>query len=191
MSKTGLTEWGTTLRLKDLSASRTHKFKIEPAPEQLHALAEELGIDAVRKVRFTGELRPLGQQDWHLVGEIGATVTQPCVTTLQPVVTRIDDPVERKYLSDFKELDAELIEDGETEIEMPEDDTSEALPATLTLSEVAIEALVLALPDYPRAPDATLERTQFTETGKEALTDDDVKPFAGLKALRDKLEKGD
>ncbi len=177
MSKTGLTEWGASLRLSDLSASRTHKFNIEPAAGQLQALADDLGIEAIRKVRFSGELRPLGQSDWRLVGEIGATVTQPCVATLQPVVTRIDEPVERNYLANFKELDAELTEDGETEIEMPEDDSSEALPAALILSDVAHEALLLALPPYPRAKDAELERTQFTEGGKEALTDDDVKPL--------------
>jgi hypothetical protein len=40
---------------------------------------------------------------------------------------------------------------------MPEDDTTEALPERLDLSAVMAEALALALPDYPRAPDAEME----------------------------------
>ena len=34
-------------------------------------------------------------------------------------------------------------------------------------------------------PGATLETHAFTEPGKTPMSDDDVKPFAALKALRD------
>jgi uncharacterized metal-binding protein YceD (DUF177 family) len=56
----------------------------------------------------------------------------------------------RRYLADWQEPAAE-------EAEMPEDDTTEALPDRLDLSAVMAEALALALPDYPRAPDAEME----------------------------------
>ena len=118
---------------------------------------------------------------------MGASVVQPCVATLAPVTTRLDVPVERSYLS---ELEDNFDEGGEEE--MPEDDTVEPLPSELLLSLVAEEALALAAPDYPRAEGADLDVTRFTEPGKEAMSDEDAKPFAALKALRDKLEnKGD
>ena len=51
------------------------------------------------------------------------------------------------------------------------------------------EALALALPDYPRAPDATLENAQVTEPGIAPMSDEDARPFAALAGLRDKLQK--
>ena len=49
------------------------------------------------------------------------------------------------------------------------------------------EALSLAIPLYPRAEDATLGEAVFTEPGKQAMTDEDAKPFAGLASLRESL----
>ncbi len=51
------------------------------------------------------------------------------------------------------------------------------------------EALTLALPLYPRADGADLGEPVFTEPGKRPLTDEDARPFAGLKDLRDRLKK--
>jgi uncharacterized metal-binding protein YceD (DUF177 family) len=72
---------------------------------------------------------------------------------------------------------------------MPEDDTAEPLPAVIDLEEVLIEALALALPDYPKAPDAKLEQTVFAPDGKTPISDEETKPFAALAALKDKLGK--
>jgi len=49
------------------------------------------------------------------------------------------------------------------------------------------EALVLALPAFPRAPDAAPGDASVTEPGTAPMTDDAARPFAGLEALRDKL----
>jgi len=125
---------------------------------------------------------PIGQKDWALTAKLGATVVQDCVVTLEPVTTRIDEDVHRQYIADFVVSDA-------AEVEMDEDDTIEELPSTLDLVAVMIEALSLALPAFPRAPDASLDDAQFTEPGQAPMTDEDAKPFAGLGALRDALEK--
>lgn len=180
----GLKNWNTPLRVSDLGAGRAHAFVLEASSDEATALAEALGILGIKKLRASGDIRPLGKRDWELVGTLGATVTQACVVTLAPVSTRIDTPFVRRYLADW---DEEFT--PESEVEMPEDDTAEPLPATLTLSDVVAEALSLALPDYPRADGAELGAAQFTEAGKDALTDETVKPFASLAALRDKLAK--
>ena len=75
------------------------------------------------------------------------------------------------------------------EVEMPEDDSIEPLPATLDLGAVMIEALSLALPTFPRAAGAELGQVLATRAGIAPMTDEDAKPFAGLGALRDKLAK--
>lgn len=171
----------TTLRLADLPQTGPTPFSVEPDAEARRRIAEALGIDEVRKLRFTGTLAPEGRRDWRLDAELGATVVQPCVVTLAPVVTRIDTEVTRRYVADLAPP-----EPG-TEIEMPEDDTAEPLPHEVDLAAVMTEALALALPDYPRAPDAELGGARATPPGAEPLSDEDTKPFAGLAGLRDKL----
>ena len=116
---------------------------------------------------------------------LGATVEQSCVVTLEPVVTRIDQPVSRAAFV------AQMAADLEEETEMPEDDSQEQLEAEIDLVRVMTEALALALPDYPRRDDASLENTAFSAPGVTPLTDEDTKPFAGLAQLKDKLEKGE
>ncbi len=156
-------------------------FVIAPDAEARKALATELGVSAIRKLRFEGHVAPEGRRDWRLEGQLGATVVQPCIITLEPVVTRIDQKMIRRYLADWSEPAAD------TEVEMPEDDTTEQLGAVIDPLQVMIEALILAIPDYPRAEGAELGAVTAAEDGAEPLTDETRRPFAGL----DKLLKGD
>jgi uncharacterized metal-binding protein YceD (DUF177 family) len=186
-SKTaGLTTWATSVRLGDLSDSRVHTFELVPTAEQIKELRGEMDLISLKKMRFTGTLSPVSKRDWHLEAKLGATVSQPCVTTLVPVTTRIDDEISRLYTTNYKDP---TLADAEDEIEVPSDDTVEPLPVEIILSDIAAEALAIAMPDYPRAAGAELEITQFAQDGTDAMTDEDTKPFASLKSLRDKLEK--
>ncbi|HBS50734.1 MAG TPA: hypothetical protein DEA05_11935 [Rhodobacteraceae bacterium] len=169
-------------RIADLSQSAATAFDIAPARADMDAIAAELGLSGLRKLRFTGRIEAQGRRDWRLTGELGATVVQPCVVTLEPVTTRVDSPVVRQYLAEMPEPDA-------TEVEMPEDDTIEPLGSHIDPGAVMVEALTLALPLYPRADGADLGEAVFTEPGKRPLTDEDARPFAGLKDLRDRLKK--
>ena len=72
---------------------------------------------------------------------------------------------------------------------MPEDDTIEPLPAIIDVGQVMVESLALALPLYPRAPDAELGEVQVTEAGKTALRDEDLRPFANLAELMKRKEE--
>lgn len=180
-----MTAADSQVRIADLPTGRPSGFDLEPDAAVRAELAESLGLDALRKLRFRGEIAPEGPADWRLSGDLGATVVQSCVVTLAPVTTRIDVPVARLYLAEPPALP-----EG-AEVEMPEDDSQEPLPAVLDLQRVMAEALALAVPLYPRAPGAELGDAAFTEPGARPLTDADVKPFAGLAALRDKLAKPD
>lgn len=169
------------LRTADLSHRKDTRFNVAPLPETVQALRTELTVDALRKVSFRGVIQPVGSRNFRLRAEMGATVVQPCVVTLAPVSTRITADVERFYVSDMTPPEA-------VETEMPEDDTLEELPDEINLIDVLAEALSLNLPAYPRAADADSQEMVFTEPGKEAMRDQDVKPFAGLAALRDRLQ---
>jgi len=175
----------TILRVADLPQRKGHVFALTPDAETCADIVEALDLTGLRKVSFAGRLRAIGRDDWQLEGTLGATAVQPCVVTLAPVTTRIDGPVIRHFVRDWHEP----VESDE--VEMPEDDSTEPLPAEIDLIAVLSEALALALPDYPRAPDAELDQSTFAAKGITPMSDEDTKPFAGLAALKGKLEKPD
>lgn len=171
------------LKVARLSRAAPTPFDLAPDAAARAALAAELGLTKLPKLRFAGQVAPLPGGGWELSAELGATVVQPCGVTLAPVTTRIDEPVLRRYLPGLTEPEA-----GETEL--PEDVDAEPLGATIAPATVMAEALALALPPFPRAPGAELGEAVFTAPGTAPMRAEDAKPLAGLAALRDRL-KGD
>lgn len=168
-------------RVAELPQNAATAFDFSPDAEARARIAAELDLSALRKLRFTGKITAQGRRDWLLEGQLGATVVQPCVVTLEPVTTRIDTAVRRLYVAES------ALPEG-IEIEMPEDDNAEPLGPEIDAAAVMIEALELALPLYPRAEGAALGEAVFTEPGKQAMRDEDTRPFAGLASLRDALK---
>lgn len=173
----------TAYRISELSAGRPTTFELRPGKPQMERIADELGLEALRKLSFVGNITSEGKRDWRLDAKLGATVVQPCVVTLAPVTTRIDTPVERVFVTDMPDIKTT------DDVEMPEDDTLEPLGNVIDLTAVMTEALALALPDYPRSSEAQLTQTEFTPPDAEPIREEETKPFAGLAALKDKLDK--
>ena len=169
------------IKVADLSQAGPNRFELRPETSDLKAFAGDLGLDGLRKVSFSGEISTHGARDWLLTGHLGATVVQPCIVTLEPVTTRIETDVRRLFVADLPEPDGD-------DVEMPEDDSVEALGREIDLDLILAEALSLAIPQYPRAEGAELGKAVYTEPGKAALQDEDLKPFAGLAALKDKMD---
>jgi uncharacterized metal-binding protein YceD (DUF177 family) len=182
MSKTAPSK--TAFRVADLSQNASTTFEIIPDAATMAGLADVLDLTGLRKLRFVGEIAAHGAADWVLTGELGATVTQPCGVTLAPVTTRIDTNVRRLYLREFDLDDL-------PEAEMPENDEVERLGAWIDPEAVMVEALSLAVPDYPRAPGVELGEMVLSEPGVEPLTDEAIKPFASLADLKAKMEGGE
>jgi len=177
------------IRLGDLNARGTKAVSVTPDSAARAAVADALGITAVKKLTFSGALIPEGKSDWRLQADLGATVVQPCVVTLDPVTTRIDEPVVRRYLASLNAAPDPDTDPDDGEFEMPEDDTLEPLLATIDLGAVMLEALALALPQWPRAKGVESGPVQHTEPGRTPMTDEDARPFANLRAQLD--AKGD
>lgn len=182
-----MTKSRTKLIFAELATRGPTKFVFEPSGAELGALKAEFDLLDLGKLRLQGEIAPAGKSDWRLRAHLGATVTQTCVVTLEPVRTRLDEDVERFFTNDLPEVSIS------EETEMPEDDHIEPLPDILDLAALATEALALAIPQYPRSDGASLDEVNFTEPGKQAMRDEDTRPFAGLAGLRDQLsdKKGD
>tara|TARA_R110002094_G_scaffold133924_1_gene126315 strand:- start:1740 stop:2291 length:552 start_codon:yes stop_codon:yes gene_type:complete len=174
----------TALRVADLSQNVENAFALRPDAETAKNLAQILELSALRKLSFVGRIVSMGKTDWQIEARLGATVVQPCVVTLEPVTTRIDTNVVRRFIHDFSDPD-------EPEAEMPDDETSEPLGQWIDPAIVMQEALALAVPDYPRKDDAELGQLVYTKPGEAPMTDEDARPFAGLANLKDQLKKGD
>ncbi|MBD3802823.1 MAG: DUF177 domain-containing protein [Rhodobacteraceae bacterium] len=176
--------WSAPMRLADLPARKPTRFDIKADAPTRAAIAEWAGIVGIEDLGLKGELAPRGRSDWDLRATLTARVVQECVITLAPVTTDLREEVSRRYLAEMEIPKAE-------EVEMPEDDSAEPLPAVVDLAVVAIEALELALPLYPRAEGAEIEGAQVTEPGAQPITDDELKPFANLRDLLAKRDSGD
>ena len=174
------------IRLAELNHQRPTSFDITPDANQRKQLANELGFRALRKLRLSGKLTASGKKNWALNAKLGATVEQDCVVTLQPVITRLDCQVKRRFVP---ETDLVPIEDPLDEIEMNTDETLEPLPEEIDLLSVLAEALAIEAPDYPRAPGAALNETNFSQPGVTPMTDANAKPFSGLAKLQEKMQK--
>jgi uncharacterized metal-binding protein YceD (DUF177 family) len=172
------------LRTGGLSSRKPTQFNLAPDAAERGVIAALVGATHVAGLSFKGAVKPVGRADFVLEGTLRAKVTQACVVTLDPVVTEIEQTVTRRYLADFTEPEGD-------EAEMPEDDTTEPLGDVIDPAAVMVEALALALPDYPRAPGAELAETVHAGPGIAPLRDSDLRPFAGLASLAQRLSKGE
>ena len=143
-------------------------------------MALDLGLIALHALDVTGEIRPVGRDELLLEARLTAAADQACVVTLAPVPAKLSEPVRRRFVAGLQTPDGD-------EVEMPEDDSVEPMPEVIDLAEIAAEALSLALPLYPRAPGAEFAQGLHAADGVTPLSDADLKPFAGLQGLAEKL----
>lgn len=168
-----------------LKPSADYIFDEAPSLEEALALKDLFGVISVKKMRFTGALKPLDKKGWVLVAKLGATVSQECVLTLATVRTRLDLEVKRIYLPEITATAAVI------SLDTVEDDETERLESAIDLGLVAIEELAMAIPEYPRSKGATLENAEFSPTDAAPIVEETPKPFAGLAGLKEKLENKD
>ena len=170
----------TRFRTGGLSPRKPTRFDFTPDAEGRESLAQALGLVTLRRLHMKGEITPIGRDELVLTARLQADCDQSCVVTLAPVAARVNEAVRRRYI-------AGLAMPAGEEVEMPADDETEPMPEVIDLAEVAAEALALALPLYPRAAGAELGAVVHAASGIAPITDDDMRPFAGLAALAGKL----
>lgn len=165
------------LRVAHLNPRAPNPVDLAPDAEARAAIAAELDLLDLPALGFSGKLVARGNDAWELTARLVARVVQPCVVTMAPVSTPIDEEVRRIFTP-------HLAAPTEEEIEMP-DDEIEPLGQFIDAGAVMIEALSLALPLYPRA-----EGAEPFEASTDDAPDDEAgdtrKPFAGLGDLLNK-----
>ncbi len=168
------------LSVADLPRERASPVSLAPDPGEAAALARLLEVEAIEGLAFEGSVAPWGAKGWEVAGRLRARITQACVVTLEPVVSDLDFAVSRRFLPDADPVDPEA-----------EEDAPEPLGERIDLGAVVTEALALAIEPYPRAEGAALGERLAAPPGAAPLTDEAMRPFAGLAALKRKLEGGE
>ena len=163
----------------DSMPTEGRELQLNVDAEGREALAEQLAVSAVnalevqlQAVRFRGGIR--------VTGRLVAEIVQPSVVTLDPVVQKLDEPIDRVFLPGGQKpfidnADAEVFVDLEGE-DLP--DHFEGNEADMT--PLIVETLALSIDPYPRN-----RGEQVPEAG---YGDAKESPFARLKVLKDKLD---
>jgi uncharacterized metal-binding protein YceD (DUF177 family) len=141
------------------------RLVVEADEAERALVAARLGLNAVRHLRCSFDLRPAEAGAVLARGKLRARVAQTCVISL--------DPFESDVTEDFR---VRFVPAG-TESESIDVETEDEIPYAgdvLELGEATVEQLALALEPYPQKPGAALP----------AAPEQDAGPFAALARLR-------
>lgn len=175
---------GAAHRTRDLWRAEVTEFAILPNERDCASIAAFLGVQDLRKMRFEGRITSAEEAGLILEGHLGATLSLQCVISLKQFNLRIEAPVRRVFRPDAVPEDVP----GELALATDFDEDIEPLEDEIDPGAIAIEELALQVPAYPRAPEASLEQSQFSAPGVIPLTDAAASPFAALAALKAKSD---
>lgn len=157
-------------------------------PAECTALARFLDVMGVEALAFDGRLSPWGEDGWEVDGRLTGVVIQACVRTLAPVEQVINQPVTRRYLPRAGNAWPETVELGAVDLSRDDSDEPDPIVGDIDLAVLMVEALALALDPYPRASDTDFAAHLHAAPGVTPLSDEAMRPFAKLAALKQRLE---
>ena len=175
------------VRFSEINQSKPFEFKLMLSNQKISDLIERLDLLNIKKVSLVGILYPLSLNEWSLKAELRATVKQKCVISFRPVKTIVRVPINRIFSPSALQNTIEVDDDGTSPVIF--DDTLHELNDEIDLAEIIFEELTLILPLYPKTEGAELGYYSVTEPGAKPLTEENIKPFAQLSELKDKLSK--
>ena len=153
-------------------------LSIEADAAERSALAARFGLIMLDALSAEAALRREGDLVFA-DGRITASVAQACVASGAPVPAKIEESFSLRFVPAGQESGEEI------ELDVEDFDTIEYAGSAIDLGEAVAETLALSLDPFPRSPDA-----DAILKAAGVLSEDEVVtgPFAGLKALKDKLK---
>lgn len=130
------------------------QLRYEASESERTALAGQLGIAAVGALKVDLRATPWRRDGVLVEGSIRAQVQQESVVSLEPLDRSVDEPFKAVFVPEGSKL-ARIAAPSEHELHIdPEgDDPPEVFQGDrIDLGPYIVEALVLALDPYPRAP---------------------------------------
>lgn len=177
-----MAEFSRTFRIDTLGAG-ARNVSIEADEGERAGLARRFGLEAIHRLAAEAALTRNGDIV-VATGCVSASVEQSCVATGEPV----PEEVAEEFAIEFRphvEVDSaeEEIELGEGELDVVFYDSS-----AVDLGDAVAETVSLALNPFPRSAKADeVLRAAGVKSEDEAKAE--ASPFAGLAALKGKLEK--
>ena len=173
------------VRFSEINQSKPFDFHLMLSNQKVAELVKRLDLLSIKKVSLVGVLSPLSINEWSLKAELRATVKQKCVISFKPVQTIVCETINRTFSPSALQNTFEADDDGTSPVIF--DDTLHELNDEIDLTEMIFEELTLILPLYPKFEDVELGSYSVTEPGAKPLTEENIKPFAQLSELKDKL----
>tara|TARA_B100001057_G_scaffold89192_2_gene85385 strand:+ start:1383 stop:1952 length:570 start_codon:yes stop_codon:yes gene_type:complete len=176
----------SVIRFAEINKAKSFEFNLTLSREKVSDLITRLDLINLKKVSLLGKLSPSRSKEWRLKAELRATVKQKCVITFKPVQTIVNETIIRTFSAlAFPNVLTENSDDGISPVKF--DDSLQELKDEIDLAEIIFEELILILPLYPKFADAELGRYTVTEPGVEPLNNENLKPFAQLSELKEKI----
>lgn len=136
------------------------------------AVAADLSIPALHALEVSYKIVPQDEGRYRVSGEVTAELELACVVTLEPVMQRLDEPIDVAFWPDalpqLSDVDFDPLTDPDIE---PIEN------GRLDLGRIVMETIASAIDLYPRAQDAELEASEARGGGDES-------PFAALAQLK-------
>lgn len=171
MSSNPAPEFSRPIALARLGATPLHE-QIEASADERQRLARRFELISLDRLTATVTLRRREAETILLEAEFSAEFVQECVVTLEPVAGAVRQSFALVYGPSREEA---------TELDLGlEDNVFEPLNGdSIDIGEAVAQELSLALPEFPRHPDAPDTESLDTAANETADT-----PFAALARLR-------
>ena len=172
----------TEIIVTKLNTLQKYDFNITLETSDTKLLVKECNLLGLKKLFFVGKLQRIQKDNWKLIARLKAVVTQPCVTTLQPIDTQISTVVERLFIKGWenshKRTDETILNDD-----------YEILSSKINLLDIITEEIILNAPLYPRSSKGA--DTPLSESSFSSPKNINIKPFSVLSTLRKKMTDQD
>jgi hypothetical protein len=167
--------WSATIRIDDVPETG-RRVELEANDDTRAALAAPAGVDAIEQLSAAFKLSRRGHDGLHVTGRVNATVRQTCVVTLEPVVNRIEEPIDVDFVP-AHDGGAAGSGDGETHLVRAADDPEPLVDGAADLGLLATEFLILGVDPHPRKAGAAFAAADAADA---ADADAAANPFAAL-----------
>jgi uncharacterized metal-binding protein YceD (DUF177 family) len=188
-------EFDRPVSLEQIERRKTDWHEVANADECV-AIAKRLKISAVDKLTVTASCSLYDKDRYvRVLGQAEASVKLTCGLSLEDFTLAVIEPFDvRLAVAGAVSPARDIIPHEELDV----DEAAGLFPdftdgQYVNLGEIAVEALSLAIPEFPRAPDAALPPGVIDEeTGQKLAEKEDThRPFAKLAILKDHKRNAD
>ena len=140
-------------------------------------IAKAVGVTELARLEVAVELFRHGRDGVHAAGQVSATVEQPCVVTLDPLLSEIVEAFDLTFAPPAAEAAATDIAATDLALDAGSDQPPEAVrDGVIDIGAVATEFLILGIDPYPRKPGVAFDAPPAGDPSSH--------PFAALAALK-------